>query len=95
MNKEVTNRCANATNKIVNIVEGMGFTTEKRLAKGELNALVFIEVRRLINDVVTDFYKNAALVPVESELIDAGGEPVVIDDSSLNDPSINADQFAP
>lgn len=74
MNKEVSNHCVNTANKIVNIVEGMGFTTEKRLAKGELNALVFRELRQLLNTVVTDFYKNAALVQTEPEVVESAPE---------------------
>ena len=70
MNREVLNQCAKAADKIVNIVEGMGFTTQKRIADGELKALITYEVRNVINDVVTDFYKNAALVPVEPEVDD-------------------------
>lgn len=77
MNKEVSDQCVNTANKIVNIVEGMGFTTEKRLAKGELNALVFRELRQLLNGVVTDFYNNAALVPTEAEV-------VVVNDEEAN-----------
>lgn len=83
MNKEVSNHCVNTANKIVNIVEGMGFTTEKRLATGELNALVFRELRQLVNQVVTDFYNNAGLVPTEPEV-------VIVDDTESN-----VDLFAP
>ena len=73
MNKEILNKCGKTADKIVNIVEGMGFTTEKRVNKWELNTLIAIEVRNLLNDVVTDFYKNCALVPVEPEVVEEEG----------------------
>lgn len=67
MNKQVLNQCVKGANKIVNILEGMEYTTPKRFVEGELNALITFEIRNVVNDVVTDFYKNAALVPVEPE----------------------------
>lgn len=63
MNVEVLNKCGNAADKIINIIDGMGFTTEKHVAEGELKALITYEVRNLLSSVVTDFYNNAALVP--------------------------------
>lgn len=74
MNKETLNKCVKTADRIVNIVEGMGFATEKRVAEGELNALITVEVRNLLNEVVTDFYKSAALVRAEPEVVESSPE---------------------
>ncbi len=63
MNIEVLNQCGKTADKIIGIIDGMGFTTEKHVAQGELKALITYEVRNLLSDVVTDFYNKAALVP--------------------------------
>jgi len=67
MNNQVTDKCNNTTEKIIDIIESLGFTTERKIMAGGLRALITTEIRRCVSDVVTDFYTNAAIVPVAEE----------------------------
>lgn len=67
MNKQVTDKCNNTTDKIIDIIESLGFTTEKEIMPGGLRALITTEIRRCVSNVVVDFYKNTAIIPVAEE----------------------------
>ncbi len=67
MNKQVSDRCEETAMKIINIIEGLGFTVEHKSKFYELRTLITNEMRHCVSNVVTDFYKNTAIVPMEEE----------------------------
>ena len=68
MNKQVSDKCNETSMKIIDIIEGLGFTVEDKSKLYELRALITNEVRHCVSDVVVDFYKNTAIVTVEEEI---------------------------
>ena len=67
MNKQVTSKCENTATKIIEIIDALGFTIEKKPKFYELRTLITNEIRHCVSDVATDFYKNVAIVPIEAE----------------------------
>lgn len=65
MNDKVTESCFKTSDRILNVLEGLGYSSERKPSyEGELRDLIAIEVRRNINDVVTEFYNSVAVKPI-------------------------------
>ena len=74
---KVMERCFATSDKILNILEGLQYTNERKPSyENELRDLIAIEVRRNVNDVVTDFYNNTVVTPmsVEPEVVTGAPE---------------------
>jgi len=68
MNKEVSEKCYQSADKIIKILEGMGYSTETKPAyENLLKDLITIEIRRFVSDIATTFYNNVALSPIEKQ----------------------------
>lgn len=66
MNEIVSKQCYDAADKILVILDGLKYTSERKPAyDGELRDLIAIEVRRNVNDVVTGFYNSVAVEPIK------------------------------
>lgn len=58
-NDKVLERCFATSDKILNILNGLKYTSERKPSyDNELRDLIAIEVRRNVNDVVRDFYNS-------------------------------------
>lgn len=72
MKNEVMESCYKTSDKIIIILDGLGFASERKPSyENEVRDLIAIEVRRNINDVVTAFYNSVAVTPlpeVETEI---------------------------
>jgi len=67
-NDKILERCFATSDKILNILNGLKYTSERKPSyENELRDLIAIEVRRNVNVVVADFYNSVAVVPVPNE----------------------------
>src|ERR1035437_2518337 len=66
-NTTVSELCYQTSDKILNLLGQLGFSTEAKPAyEGLLRDLVAIEVRRSINSAGVLFYNNVAVEPISS-----------------------------
>ena len=65
MSDKISGLCYKTSDKIIDILDGLGYSNEKKPSyENELRDLVAIEVRRNINEVVTVFYNSEAVMPI-------------------------------
>lgn len=68
MKTEVLNECKKTTDRIINILDGMGYSTEAKPAYPDLlKDLIMIELQRNVTAITTGFYNSVAMVPIEND----------------------------
>jgi hypothetical protein len=77
MKTEVLNECKKTADRIINILNGMGYSTDVKPAYPNLlKDLLVIELKRNITAVTTEFYNSVAVVPVETKDEDEQVSPI-------------------
>jgi hypothetical protein len=75
MKNEISELCYQTSDKIVNILDGLGYSSERKPSyENELRDLIAIEVRRSINETGIMFYNNVAMVPISKEEVKKANE---------------------